>query len=75
MSQATEDKKEPIGHNRDEAFLVARDGGVWRDIFRLPANVVTTIGRDPSNRIILQEEKCSRRQCELSLRRYAMDGL
>ncbi len=45
---------------------MARDHGVWRDIFRLPQNVVTTIGRDPSNRIVLNEEKCSRRQCELS---------
>jgi transcriptional regulator with GAF, ATPase, and Fis domain len=49
-----------------EAFLVARDGGTWRDIFRLPDNVVTSIGRDPTNRIVLREEKCSRRQCELS---------
>lgn len=66
MSQATNDRKQPHGHIEDEAFLVARDGGVWRDIFRLPQNVVTTIGRDASNRIILREEKCSRRQCELS---------
>lgn len=66
MSQATIDEKLPVGRNRDEAFLVARDHGVWRDIFRLPRNVVTTIGRDPSNRIVLNEEKCSRRQCELS---------
>ena len=65
MSQATIEAP-PHGRNGDDAFLVAREGGVWRDIFRLPPNVVTTIGRDASNRIILREEKCSRRQCELS---------
>ncbi|MCA9171961.1 MAG: sigma 54-interacting transcriptional regulator, partial [Planctomycetales bacterium] len=66
MSHSEKDEAIPIDRNGDEAFLVARDGGVWRDIFRLPGNVVTTIGREPSNRIILREEKCSRRQCELS---------
>ena len=66
MSQVTINDKRPDSRGRDEAFLVARGGGVWRDIFRLPRNVVTTIGRDPSNRIVLNEEKCSRRQCELS---------
>ncbi|MCA9123166.1 MAG: sigma 54-interacting transcriptional regulator [Planctomycetaceae bacterium] len=66
MSPPALDEAIPVEHNGDEAFLVARDGGVWRDIFRLPANLVTTIGREPSNRIILREEKCSRRQCELS---------
>lgn len=66
MSPPTIDEAMPVEQNGHEAFLVARDGGVWRDIFRLPANIVTSIGREPSNRIILREEKCSRRQCELS---------
>ena len=48
-----------------QAFLVAREGGVWRDIFRLPAGSVTTVGRDPTNRIILRDEKCSRRHCDV----------
>jgi Nif-specific regulatory protein len=48
-----------------EAFLVAREAGVWRDIFRLPAGTVTTVGRDPTNRIILRDEKCSRRHCDV----------
>ena len=65
MSETTNDGKQP-NSRKEDAFLVARDDGVWRDIFRLPESVVTTIGRDASNRIILREEKCSRRQCELS---------
>jgi two-component system, NtrC family, response regulator HydG len=65
MPQATINEKRSSGRDRNEAFLVARDGGTWRDIFRLAENVVTTVGRDASNRIILQEEMCSRRQCEL----------
>jgi len=66
MSQATKDAEQQNTRNGDEAFLVVRDCGAWRGVFRLPRNVVTTIGRDDSNRIILREEKCSRRQCELS---------
>lgn len=48
-----------------EAFLVARENGDWRDIFRLPSGTVSTIGRDPTNRIILSDEKCSRRHCDV----------
>ena len=67
MSQPIVDGELQNNHRAGEAYLVARDtSGAWRDIFRLPSGVVTTIGRDPVNRIILQEEKCSRRQCELS---------
>ena len=66
MPKSAKDEVLLVDRSGDEAFLVARDGGVWRDIYRLPANIVTTIGREPSNRIILREEKCSRRQCELS---------
>lgn len=65
MSSSSHADEPLIRANRDEAFLVARDGGTWRDIFRCPKAIVTTIGRDPSNRIILREEKCSRRQCEV----------
>ncbi|MBP87264.1 MAG: hypothetical protein CMJ64_11175 [Planctomycetaceae bacterium] len=48
-----------------EAFLVAREAGVWRDIFRLPSGAVTTVGRDPTNRIILRDEKCSCQHCDI----------
>jgi two-component system, NtrC family, response regulator HydG len=48
-----------------EAYLVVRDGDSWRDIFRLSPAQVMTIGRAPTNRIVLRDELCSRNHCEL----------
>ena len=47
------------------AYLVVRDGSKWRDVFRLSADDITTIGRAPSNRIIIRDEICSRNHCEV----------
>jgi len=50
-----------------EAFLVAREGGSWCEIYKLiPANKMT-VGRDPSSRIVLSDDKCSRRHAEIEL--------
>ncbi len=48
-----------------DAFLVVREGNSWRDVFRLSAAQVMTIGRATTNRIVLHDELCSRNHCEL----------
>lgn len=65
MPEATYSVDEATDSVASEAFLVAREAGVWRDIFRLPSGSVSTIGRDPNNRVILRDEKCSRRHCDV----------
>src|SRR5690606_1889044 len=47
------------------AYLVVRDGNTWRDVFRLIPGQVTTVGRAPTNRIVLRDEVCSRNHCEI----------
>ncbi|MFQ5731701.1 MAG: sigma 54-interacting transcriptional regulator [Planctomycetaceae bacterium] len=47
------------------AYLVVRDGNTWRDVFRLTPGQVTTIGRAPTNRIVIRDEVCSRNHCEI----------
>lgn len=47
------------------AYLVVRDGDNWQDVFRLTPGQVTTIGRAPTNRIVVRSEMCSRNHCEI----------
>jgi len=47
------------------AYLIVRDGNTWRDVFRLNPGQVTTIGRAPTNRIVIRDEVCSRNHCEV----------
>jgi two-component system response regulator HydG len=47
------------------AYLVVREGNQWRDVFRLTPGHVTTIGRAPTNRIVVRDEVCSRNHCEV----------
>ncbi len=47
------------------AYLLIRDGSSWRDVFRLMPGKVTTVGRAPTNRIVLSDEVCSRNHCEI----------
>ncbi|HLQ47156.1 MAG TPA: FHA domain-containing protein, partial [Planctomycetaceae bacterium] len=47
------------------AYLVVRDGDKWKDVFRLTPGQVTTIGRAPTNRIVVRDEMCSRNHCEI----------
>ena len=47
------------------AFLVVREGRTWRDVFRLTPGQVTTVGRAPTNRIVVRDDICSRNHCEI----------
>ena len=48
------------------AYLVIRDGGAWRDLYRLDPRAVTTLGRAPDNRIVLHDDRASRRHAEVT---------
>jgi Nif-specific regulatory protein len=47
------------------AYLVVREGSKWRDVYRLTPGQVMTIGRAPTNRIVLHDDVCSRYHCEV----------
>jgi Nif-specific regulatory protein len=47
------------------AYLVVREGNKGRDLYRLTPGQVMTIGRAPTNRIVLNDEVCSRYHCEV----------
>ena len=49
----------------DVAFLLTWDGTAWRDVVRLRQGHVATIGRSANNRIVLQDDACSRNHCEI----------
>ncbi|MBC7817813.1 MAG: sigma 54-interacting transcriptional regulator [Planctomycetaceae bacterium] len=47
------------------AYLIVRDGDKWQDMFRLTPGQVMTIGRAPTNRIVVRSEQSSRNHCEV----------
>ncbi|HEX4149360.1 MAG TPA: sigma 54-interacting transcriptional regulator, partial [Pirellulales bacterium] len=47
------------------AYLVIREGSKWSDVFRLVPGQNITIGRAPTNRIALKDERCSRFHAEV----------
>lgn len=47
------------------AYLVIREGTHWTDVFRLVPGQTVTIGRAPTNQIVLKDERCSRSHAEL----------
>lgn len=49
------------------AYLVIREGSKWTDVFRLVPGQSVTIGRAPTNQVVLKDERCSRRHAELFL--------
>lgn len=51
--------------SEDQAFLLTWDGATWRDVVRLRQGQVTTIGRSATNRVVLQDDSCSRNHCEV----------
>lgn len=51
-------------------YLVIREGTNWNDVFRLIPGQVVTIGRAPSNQVVVKDERCSRAHAEL----YEADG-
>jgi len=47
------------------AYLVIREGSKWTDVFRLVPGESVTIGRAPTNQIIVKDERCSRNHAEI----------
>lgn len=47
------------------AYLVIREGAHWTDVFRLVPGQTVTIGRAPTNQIVLKDERCSRSHAEV----------
>lgn len=52
--------------NTLEAFLIVMDGDKWRDVYRLSPSEPFSIGRAPTNRVVLTDEKCSRNHCQIN---------
>src|SRR5271156_3480606 len=49
------------------AYLVIREGSKWTDVFRLIPGQSVTIGRAPTNQIVIKDERCSRCHAEVFL--------
>ena len=49
------------------AYLVIRDGKKWSDVFRLIPGRTVTIGRSPTNQIVIKEDQASRNHAEIFL--------
>jgi len=49
------------------AYLVIREGSKWTDVFRLVPGTPVTIGRAPTNQIVVKDERCSRFHAEVFL--------
>lgn len=49
------------------AYLVIREGSKWSDVFRLVPGQTVTIGRAPTNQIVLKDDRCSRFHAEVFL--------
>src|SRR3954469_10411876 len=47
------------------AYLVIREGSKWADVFRLVPGQAVTIGRSPTNQIVIKDERCSRCHAEV----------
>lgn len=47
------------------AYLVIREGSKWTDVFRLVPGESVTIGRAPTNQIVIKDERCSRNHAEI----------
>lgn len=47
------------------AYLVIREGSKWTDVFRLVPGQNVTIGRSPTNHIVVRDDRCSRNHAEL----------
>ncbi len=47
------------------AYLVVREGPKWTDVFRLLEGRTVTIGRAPTNQIVVKDDRCSRNHAEV----------
>ncbi|MBN8626845.1 MAG: sigma 54-interacting transcriptional regulator [Planctomycetes bacterium] len=50
------------------AYLVIREGARWTDVFRLVPGQVASIGRAPTNQIVMKDDRCSRNHAEVFFR-------
>lgn len=57
--------------SNEPAYLVLCTESGWRDVYRLVPGQCLTIGRDSTNRIVVQDDRCSRRHAEVF---FATDG-
>ncbi|MEQ9408804.1 MAG: sigma 54-interacting transcriptional regulator [Fuerstiella sp.] len=48
-----------------QAYLLTWDGATWRDVVRLREGQVVTIGRSTTNKLVVQDDACSRNHCEV----------
>ncbi len=53
------------------AYLVIREGSKWTDVFRLMPGQSVTIGRAPTNQIVVKDERCSRAMPKFFIRKNA----
>ncbi len=60
-------KLESASGTPEVAFLVIRSGNAKGDVYRLQPGQVTSLGRSPTNRIVIRDEVCSRNHCEIFL--------
>jgi len=47
------------------AYLIIREGSKWTDVFRLVEGQTVTIGRAPTNQIVVKDDRCSRYHAEI----------
>lgn len=59
------EKEKKRGNDGAFAYLVIRDGAKWSDVFRLLPGRTVTIGRAPTNQIVIREEQASRQHAEV----------
>ena len=55
----------PAASGELHAYLITREDGAWREVFRLSPGRVTTIGRSSANRVVLEDDLCSRNHCQV----------
>ena len=48
----------------EPAYLVLCTESGWRDVYRLVPGLCLTIGRESTNRVVVQDDRCSRRHAE-----------
>ncbi|MFP6669439.1 MAG: sigma 54-interacting transcriptional regulator [Pirellulales bacterium] len=49
------------------AYLIIREGTKWTDVYRLVPGQAVTIGRAPTNHVVVKDERCSRNHAEIFL--------
>ena len=60
-----DDSSTTTGSAVDWGYLLGWDGRGWHDMVRLAPTQVTTIGRAPTNKVVLRDDICSRNHCEI----------